>query len=145
VRVWLGTYGAKALDVSHLELVLDQPQLRRGDRVSARLKVGDPGRALGSLSAEVQCSETYYYRSSSSSSSSGSSAPRRVQTTHELWTFPMALGEAPGEYAVVFDIPRELPPSWPGSWVIYTWTLTVTERVERGLDPQVELPLAVLP
>ena len=143
MRVWLATYGAKALDVSHLELSLDQPQIRRGDRVSARLKVGAPGRPLGSLSAEVTCTETYYYRSSSSSSSGGGS--RRVQTTNELWKFPIALGEAPGEYAVVFDVPRELPPSWPGSWVIYTWTLTVTERIERGLDPQVELPLAVLP
>jgi hypothetical protein len=46
---------------------------------------------------------------------------------------------------VAFDIAKELPFSYEGDYVKYTWKVTATERVERGLDPTIELPLRVLP
>jgi hypothetical protein len=136
VRIWLHTHGARALDVSHLQLDLAEPVVRRGARVEARLTVLDPSRLRGDLRAQVACTETYDYRVDSDRH-----GPSRRTRTHGLWDQPIPIA---GE-SIVFDIPRELPPSWEGTIVKYSWTLTVREHVERGLDPTLELPLQVLP
>ncbi len=138
VRIWLATHGAKALDVSHLELELAEPAVRRGGRLHARLTVTDPARLRGDLRAQIDCVETYDYRVDSDHDNRG---PRRRTRNHGLWKAPIPITDG----SIVVDIPRELPPSWQGTIVKYTWTLTVREHVERGLDPTVELPLQVLP
>jgi len=135
VRIWLHTAGAKALDISHLQMDLDEHTVRRGDRVTARLTVLDQKRVRGELRATLTCIESYAYRVSRDNGSS------RGTSHNSLLDVPIPIAAG----AIVFDIPRELPPTWQGDLVTYTWTLTVREHVERGLDPTIELPLQVLP
>jgi hypothetical protein len=139
VRIWLHTHGAKALDISHLNLELAQPAARRGDRVQATLTVLDQSRLRGQLRATIACTETYDYRVDSNRDNRG---PRRRKRTRELWTTQVPIADGG---ALLFDLPRELPPTWEGTIVKYRWTLTVREHVERGLDPTIEMPLQVLP
>jgi hypothetical protein len=139
VRVWLRVKGSELVDISHLRFELDQPAVRRGGRAQVRLTVLDPARVRGPLRVSVACHETYDYRVDSDNH-----APRRRERTHVLWEAPVAENPPSGD-PVAFDVPPQLPFSWEGTIVKYRWTVTATEKVERSLDPTVELPLQVLP
>ena len=139
IRIWLHVKGSEMVDISHLRFELDQPAVRRGGRAQARLTVLDPTRVRGPLQISVACHETYDYRAGGNNG--GSHQARR---THLLWDAHVADDPASGQ-PVTFDVPPQLPFSWEGTIVKYRWTVTATEKVDRRLDPTVELPLQVLP
>lgn len=138
-RVWLSTKGTQLLDVSHLDLRVKSPVVRRGVRVEVELAVVEPEKLRGAIDITVACVETYAYRADSDDS-----GPSRRTGHNTLWRWPTVVQSLPAQ-TIAFDIPRELPFSYAGDYVKYTWTVTATERVERGLDPTIELPLEVLP
>jgi hypothetical protein len=135
VRIFLRFKGSELVDISHLRCELDHPAVRRGDRGSVRLTVLDPTRVRGDLHLSVMCRETYHYRTNSDNH-----GPRRQVRSHVLWDAPLG-APTPGR-PLEFQVPPELPFSWEGTIVKYTWTVTATEKVERGLDPTIELPFS---
>jgi hypothetical protein len=138
-RFWLGTQGARALDVSHLDLQLTSTVARRGQPVEVTLAVTEPARVRGRIDVTVACVESYAYKVHSDRS-----GPSRRTGHNALWQRPFALQPLPSQ-SIRIDIPEEAPFSYDGDYVAYTWTVTATERVARGLDPVIELPLRVLP
>lgn len=138
-RFLLQTKGAAALDVSHLRLELATPQVRRGARVQVTLSVLEPEKVRGQIDVTVACVETYAYKADSDRA-----GPSRRDATNVLWKWPTVVEPKPAQ-TIAFDLPPQLPFSWQGNYVKYTWTVTATERVERGLDPTIELSLTVLP
>jgi hypothetical protein len=138
-RVWLGTKGAKALDVSHLRLELATPSVRVGGRAQVTLSVLAPDDVRGQIDITVTCVETYAYRSNSDNS-----GPRRRYRRGTLWKWPTVVEPRPSQ-TIAVDLPAHLPFTWDGELVSYAWTVAATERVERGLDPTVELSLRVMP
>ena len=139
VKIWLDVKGPKLVDISHLRFELAEPAVRRGRRAQVRLTVLEPGRVRGPLHVGVACTETYDYRRDSDAS-----GPSRGTAVNVLWQSRLAENPPSGE-PVAFDVPPQLPFSWEGTIVKYRWTVTATEKVERSLDPVIELPLEVLP
>jgi hypothetical protein len=139
IRVWLHLKGSELVDVSHLRFELLEPSVRRGRRAQVRLTILDPARVRGTLAIGVACHETYDY-----TSDTDNHGPRRRQRSHILWEARLADNPASGD-PVAFEVPPHLPFTWEGTIVKYRWTLTATEKVERRLDPTIELPLQVLP
>ena len=138
-RFWLGTAGVKALDVSHLRLELSTPTVRRGGRGQITLSVLEPDKVRGQIDVAVTCVETYAYKVDSDRQ-----GPSRRDRDKQLWKYPVVV-QPQASQQIPFDVPPNLPFSWQGDYVSYTWTVTATERVERGLDPTIELGLKVLP
>lgn len=138
-RAWLNIKAPALLDVSHLDLRLKSPVARRGSRVEVELAVTEPEKVRGSIDVTVACIESYAYKVDSDRQ-----GPSRRTGHNTLWRWPQVIQPLPTQ-TIGFDIARELPFSYEGDYVKYTWTVTATERVERGLDPTIELPLRVLP
>jgi hypothetical protein len=138
-RILLQTKGAAALDVSHLRLELATPAIRRGGRGQVTLTVLEPEKVRGRIDVTVSCTETYAYRVDSDRAGSS-----RRTASQVLWKWPLVVEPKPSQQ-IPFDLPPHLPFSWDGDLVKYIWTVTATERVERGLDPTIELGLRVLP
>jgi hypothetical protein len=138
-RVLLQTKGAEQLDVSHLRLELATPQVRRGGRGQITLSVLQPEQVRGQIDLAVECVESYAYKVDSDRAGSSRRTARET-----LWKWPVVVEPRPSQQ-IAFDVPPHLPFSWDGDLVKYTWTVTATERVERGLDPTIELSLRVLP
>lgn len=138
-RAWLHHQAPQLLDVSHLELKLKSAVARRGGRVEVELAVKEPEKVRGSIDVTVACVESYAYKVDSDRQ-----GPSRRTGHNTLWRWPQVVQPLPTQ-TIAFDITRELPFSYDGDYVKYTWTVTATERVERGLDPTIELPLRVLP
>ena len=137
-RAWLNMKAPALLDVSHLELKLSSPVARRGSRVEVELAVPEPEKVRGAIDVTVACVESYAYRVDSDKHNN------RRTGHNTLWKYPTVV-QPLATQTIAFDIARELPFSYEGDYVKYTWTVTATERVERGLDPTIELPLRVLP
>lgn len=138
-RFWLHTQAPKLLDVSHLDMKLASPVARRGERVEVELAVTQPERVRGQIDVTVTCVESYAYKVDSDRS-----GPSRRTGHNTLWKWPTVVQPLPAQ-TIAFDLPKETPFSYDGNYVKYTWKVTATERVERGLDPTIELPLRVLP
>jgi hypothetical protein len=138
-RAWLNMKAPALLDVSHLDLKLRSPLARRGSRVEVELAVTEPEKVRGAIDVTVTCVESYAYKVDSDKH-----GPSRRTGHNMLWKYPQVVQPLPTQ-TIAFDIARELPFSYNGDYVKYTWTVTATERVERGLDPTIELPLQVLP
>jgi hypothetical protein len=138
-RAWLHMKAPTLLDVSHLDLRLRSPVARRGSRVEVELAVTAPEKVRGAIDVTVTCVESYAYKVDSDKQ-----GPSRRTGHNTLWKYPQVV-QPLSTQAIAFDIARELPFSYDGDYVKYTWTVTATERVERGLDPTIELPLRVLP
>lgn len=138
-RFWLQTQAPKLLDVSHLDLRLKSAVVRRGGRVEVDLAVTDPDKLRGRIDVAVTCVESYAYKVDSDRQ-----GPRRRTGHNVLWKWPAVVEPLPSQ-TLAFDVGRDLPFSYDGDYVKYTWKVTATERVERGLDPAIELPLRVLP
>jgi hypothetical protein len=135
----LQTKGAAALDVSHMRLELATPTVRRGGRAQVTLSVLEPEKVRGQIDVTVACAETYAYRVDSDRGGSS-----RREATNVLWKWPTVVQPLPSQ-TLAFDLPPDRPFSYDGNLVKYTWTVTATERVERGLDPTIELSLRVMP
>jgi hypothetical protein len=103
------------------------------------LSVLEPEKVRGQVDVTVKCVETYAYRVDSDQAGSS-----RRDGHETLWRWPVVVEPKPSQ-TIAFDVPPNLPFSWEGDYVKYTWTVTATERVERGLDPTIELSLRVLP
>jgi hypothetical protein len=138
-RAWLHMKAPALLDVSHLDLRLRSPVARRGSRVEVELAVTEPEKVRGAIDVTVTCVESYAYKVDSDRQ-----GPSRRTGHNMLWKWPQVVQPLPTQ-TIAFDIAKELPFSYAGDYVKYTWTVTATERVERGLDPTIELPLRVLP
>lgn len=138
-RAWLNIKAPALLDVSHLDLRLKSPVARRGSRVEVELAVTEPEKVRGNIDVTVACVESYAYKVDSDRQ-----GPSRRTGHNTLWRWPQVVQPLPTQ-TIAFDIAGELPFSYDGNYVKYTWTVTATERVERGLDPTIELPLRVLP
>ncbi len=138
-RFWLQTQAPKLLDVTHLDLKLNASVARRGQRVDVTLTVTEPEKVRGQIDVMVTCVESYAYKVDSDRQ-----GPSRRTGHNTLWKWPQVVQALPSQ-TVAFDIAKELPFSYEGDYVKYTWKVTATERVERGLDPTIELPLRVLP
>jgi hypothetical protein len=138
-RFWLHTQAPQLLDVSHLDLKLKSDVARRGGRVEVDLAVTEPDKVRGQIDIAVTCVESYAYKVDSDRQ-----GPSRRTGHNTLWKWPTVV-QPLAHQTIAFDIAKELPFSYDGDYVKYTWTVTATERVERGLDPTIQLPLRVLP
>ncbi len=129
----------RSRDVEHLRVSIDRTELRRGERVHARVDVLDAERAGERLEVGLVCAVRYVVREARSSSDHGPSRTTRRDTAYDGWV------EASPGLAVPLEVPRDQPYSHDGQVLGFSWKVVVRDVAARRVDSVVETPIRVLP
>ena len=122
----------------HLAVAVQQPKVRRGEDVVARLEVLNPGKITGQVDLSLRCTALYEVAISQNGSRT---AQTREHTVHEQ-TFALN-GSGPQEFR--FGVPADGPFSYEGTTFSMVWRVVARDTQPRRTDRTLEEPVEVLP
>jgi hypothetical protein len=112
-------------------------QVRRGGQLDARVTIRH-SRGLADVEVGLVCTEFYASRMSGHDGGRGTSSA----AAYEAW-LPVEGG--PGVHAVRVTVPAQVPFSYDGELLCFTWELVVRGRRKHRLDAQARREVCVLP
>jgi hypothetical protein len=125
-----------------LEVDASREDVQRGDEVEALVTLSN--RKLGQLEIGLVCTE-YYAKESTTTDSDGTPISTRstaAATSFETW---LPIDNVVGVQSVSLAIPEQVPFSYKGSCLSFTWELVARGRRRRRLDAQARHEITVLP
>lgn len=139
---WLVRHG-RARAARHFAVEVTTPEVVRGGRVEARLRVADASAVRGRLEIGLVCTERYD-KEEVQRTNNGTSRQRvtRDHVVHEDWQ-PVAPGQPLQQ--VAFDVPSGAPFSYEGRCLSFAWAVRAREARPGRVDPRCDAPFWVTP
>lgn len=125
----------------HLELTLDRLQVRRGERIDARLRLTDPGRVRDRIEVGIVCEVSYDLWERSGTDNERSRRTNRA-TAFEHW---MPASTTQPVQTISLEVPRGVPFSHEGRCLSYAWRVVAREPVSLRFDPSRRIDIWVAP
>jgi hypothetical protein len=122
----------------HLALSLGSQRVRRGDDVTARVDVLDPGEVSGTVDLTLRCTALY---EAETYVNGNRSSQTREQTVHEQ-RFELN-GSGPQEFR--FSLPADGPFSYEGTNFSMVWSIVARDPEPRRADRTLQQTIEVLP
>ncbi len=118
-------------------------ELRRGDTVTADLRINDAGKLDGELEVGLVCTE-YYDVKREVATQDGTSTQRVTQsvTAHERWTKAASDQQL---QSFSFEIPETAPFSYEGSVLSFCWRVSAKVPRRGRRHPEADQPIWVRP
>lgn len=124
----------------HLSLTVDNPRLARGEKVTGRLEITDPGKARETIELGLECAVFYDHESRDSEGGTSRSTVRVIG--HQEWR---SVSPSQTLHPFEFEVPLSAPYSHEGSALSFRWRVSAREPVTLRSDPRRDVDLWVTP